>query len=348
MEEKPPKTAIILGPINKEGGVTTFIEELTPIFINKGYLVHIVTLTKEEKGSQLITASSSNIKVFYLPKDIYHFLAFIHKHQSIEIIISNLYYSAILPFIESKNKIHILHGFGKMETGLLRFIVGNLSNILGYKFANRAIANSYLTSSINRIFGIRKSEVIPWGIPSNFQEVTTAKYQHRDIDLLYVGRLHAVKGIELIVKSFSQVFNNTNNKIYLHIVGDLGESIEFRQKFNQYSIQRNLVIHGYMDKKEIVDIYSRSKLFISLNPDEPLGFTYLESLSCGTPVILPKGCGVAPFLNSSMALFVDMNETSVVEAIEHGLCKSWNYEHIANMARNIFNWQNTASVMFSE
>ena len=65
MKDNKLKIAVILGSIIKEGGVTTFIEELTNVLIKRGYNVSIITFTKQPKASQLILNSiSENVKVF--------------------------------------------------------------------------------------------------------------------------------------------------------------------------------------------------------------------------------------------------------------------------------------------
>jgi glycosyltransferase involved in cell wall biosynthesis len=338
------KIAVILGSIIKEGGVTTFIEELTNVLIKRGYNVSIITFTKQPKASQLILNSiSENVKVFFLPENIYDLINFFKK-RDLDITFSNLYYSLLLPIFTSTTKIHILHGFGNLEANLLQFIIGNLSNIIGYKFAQRVVANSYLTSSVNRILGVKHSDVTPWGIPSNFKPSSINSFDHRDIDLLYVGRICLAKGLKLILQALSHILNKNGKKINFHIVGDLKENLQFHQELQEIPLD-NIIFHGYLDKEKIAEIYSRSKLFISLNPEEPFGFTYVESLSCGTPIIIPKGCGIAPFVDSRLALFVDMNEISIADAIENGLSKSWNVDEIASIARDTFNWNKAASII---
>ncbi|QIR39570.1 glycosyltransferase family 4 protein [Tolypothrix sp. PCC 7910] len=349
MKNNTAKIAVILGPIIKEGGVTTFIEELSNILIERGYCIRIITFTKYQKASQLILNSiSPNVQVFFLPKNIYDLIAFLKKRDlNLDITVSNLYYSFLLPFFISKNQIHILHGFGNLEASLLQFIIGNLSNIIGYKFAKKIIANSYLTSSVNRILGVKHSEVTPWGIPSNFNPSIIKSFDQREIDLLYVGRICLTKGLKLILKALSNILNNSGKKINFHVVGALKENLQSHQELKQASLD-NIIYHGYLDKEKIVEIYSCSKLFISLNPEEPFGFTYVEALACGTPIIIPKSCGIAPFVDSRLALFVDMNERSVAEAIEYGLSKFWNLDEIARLSRDTFCWQKVANVIFGE
>jgi hypothetical protein len=46
-----------------------------------------------------------------------------------------------------------------------------------------------------------------------------------------------------------------------------------------------------------------------------------------------------------LALFVDMNEISIADAIENGLSKSWNVDEIASIARDTFNWNKAASII---
>ncbi|MCM0593366.1 MAG: glycosyltransferase family 4 protein [Gloeotrichia echinulata DEX184] len=347
MKAESKKVSIILGPIPKEGGVTTFIEELTNIMLQRGYLICIVTLTNEKNSSNVFVNSNlQSVIAFFLPKDLYKFIIFTLKNE-IYLTISNVYYSLILSLMKSKTKIHILHGFGNLEASLLQFIIGTLSNIIGYKFAQRVIANSYLTSSVNRILGVKHSEVTPWGIPSNFNPSIIKSFDQREIDLLYVGRICLTKGLKLIFKALSHILNNSGKKINFHLVGALRENLQSHQELQQASLD-NVIYHGYLDKEKIVEIYSRSKLFISLNPEEPFGFTYVEALACGTPIIIPKSCGIAPFVDSRLALFVDMNEISIASAIENGLSKSWNVDEIANIARDTFSWNKAASIILGE
>lgn len=348
MEDNSLKVAVLLGPIFKEGGVTTFIEELVRIISTQGYLIYVVTFTRKETSSARVLNSDTNyVKVFFLPQDICKLILHIHT-KKIRVVISNLYYSSILPFLRSQNKIHILHGWGKPEVGLLKFIVANISNILGYRFANRVISNSYLTSSVNRLFGINNSEVHPWGIPNGFQSSLIKSNLERDIDLLYVGRLTTGKGIETIVKAFQDVCKKDFHKITLHIVGDLTHSLEFQKHLEKFALPDSIKYHGFLDKDKLVDIYSRAKLFISLHSDEPFGFTYLEALASGTPIIIPKGCGIAPFLNNDMALFIDINEISITQAIQYGLSSYWDNEKIAYLARSHFSWQNLAQTLLKD
>jgi glycosyltransferase involved in cell wall biosynthesis len=345
IEQKLRKTIMILGPIPKEGGVTTFIEELIRISLQKDYITCIVTFTKAKNSSNFIVNYSSPFLVkFFLPKDFYDFLIFTLKNE-VTFTISNVYYSCMLSLLKSKAKIHVLHGFGNLETNFLKFIIGNLSNIIGYKFSQKVIANSYLTSSVNRVFGVKYSVVTPWGIPKNFELDTVKESFQRDIDLLYVGRICLTKGLMLILKALSRILNNSNQRINFHLVGALKENLKTHQELQQASLD-NITYHGYLEKEKIVEIYSRSKLFISLNPEEPFGFTYVEALACGTPIIVPKGCGIAPFLDSRLALLVDMNEHSISETIEYGLSKSWDANEIVSVTRNIFSWERVNEIIF--
>ncbi len=341
------KVSIILGPIPQEGGVTTFIEEFTDILQQKGYFICIVTLTNPKNSSNFLSRlTSDSVITLFLPKDIYTFIKFLYKNK-IDITISNVYYSLIIPLIHSTRKIHILHGFGNLEASLLQFIIGNLSNIIGYRCTQTSIANSYLTASINRIFGVKNSAVVPWGIPRAFQQPIIKDFSQRDIDLLYVGRICLTKGLMLILNALARIHNKGGQQINFHLIGALKDNLQSHQKLQEKSLD-NIIYHGYLDKEKIVEMYSRSKLFISLNPEEPFGFTYVEALACGTPIIIPKSCGIAPFVDSRLALFVDMNEHSIAEAIEHGLSKFWNLDEIASLSRDTFCWQKVANVIFGE
>jgi glycosyltransferase involved in cell wall biosynthesis len=343
--QKDQKMVLILGPIPKEGGVTTYIEETVCFLLKNEFDICIVTFTSLDKSSELLqNLVDRSVKILRLPHDAFEFYKLIIS-RNIVIIVSNLYYSTLLPFLPFKNKVHVLHGFGKIESGIKRFAIGNLSNLIGDYFSSRVIANSYLTSSINRVLGVKYSEVVPWGVPNIFSQAEIDFSKNREIDLLYIGRIHSSKGLIQIAEGISLCQSTYNTKVNFHVVGGLDYSSDFYVSLRKSLAFVDTKFHGYVSKQDMLKLYTNAKLFISLNPDEPFGFSYIEALACGTPIIAPRGSGISAFVNDGVALLVDVNGESISKSIYDGLSYQWDRSYISDFSNKMFTWEKSGNII---
>ena len=112
--------------------------------------------------------------------------------------------------------------------------------------------------------------------------------------ILFVGRLHEIKGLDLLIESFSRI---TEPGIILQIAGpDDGYEAEARNAVHVYGMDKRIQFLG--------GVYGRGKLQLYVNADvvvvpsryESFGISWLESLACGTPVILTDACAAANLL----------------------------------------------------
>lgn len=103
------------------------------------------------------------------------------------------------------------------------------------------------------------------------------KNEKRNIDYLYVGRLVPQKGI----KELLDIFTKRNEKLVIVGSGELQELVE--QYSNKFS---NIVYFGRKNKKELSEIYNKSK-FLILNSkkintwEELFGIVLIEAMACG-------------------------------------------------------------------
>jgi glycosyltransferase involved in cell wall biosynthesis len=336
----------ILGPFNVMGGVSTVVEEMALAFLRRGDNITVITLEFPKKNLPLqenlcIFASSKESKLisFKTISNIIYLVNFLRQKQY-DIVISNLYYSSLLPLLKGCKKVHILHGMGSYSpniSGWLRAKVGNYSNILGWNLADTVIANSYLTAAINSsIFGIN-STVVPLGV-SLPVKMSHLNEDNRDIDLLYVGRLNPFKMIPVVLESLALLSKQQGKNINFHIVGEGSEENQLKLLAKQLDIEEQVVFHGYTPREQLGEYYARSRCLISLNPTEPFGLTYLEALVHGTPVILCRGSGFSPFCDHRFACLVDLYPQSVAEGIYTALNTEWDRTWISKYILETFSW----------
>lgn len=129
---------------------------------------------------------------------------------------------------------------------------------------------------IEKKYGLRKGKV---NLISNYidTDIFSPKKYVKDIDLLYVGRLHEKKNLD----SLLQAVKNIPAKIIFIGNGPKKESIEKISKDYKLS----LYIISKVENYRLPDYYNRSRIFILPSFYEGNPKALLEALACGCAVI---------------------------------------------------------------
>lgn len=145
------------------------------------------------------------------------------------------------------------------------------------------------------------------------------KNLNREIDYLYVGRLIYEKGIEELLEIFSK------RKETLLIAGDG----ELKKKVEIYASKfSNIIYIGKKNKKDLSEIYNKSKFFI-LNSkktkswEELFGMVLIESMACGCIPIAVNHIGPNEIVvnGKSGILFKEGNLKNILNEKKHFLIK---------------------------
>ncbi len=112
--------------------------------------------------------------------------------------------------------------------------------------------------------------------------------------VLFIGRLHWIKGADILMQAFSSLLQ-TSPDTHLVLAGpDDGQLRELQDLADRLRIRNRITFPGYLDHDaklaalvdaDVLAIPSRSEIFAILA---------LESLMCGTPVLLSSACGLSP------------------------------------------------------
>jgi len=168
--------------------------------------------------------------------------------------------------------------------------------------ASRVIAVTPAEESQYRRMGVTEGKItlVPNGIDSSEYEFLPERGAFRrrysiepqEKVILYLGRLHRIKGVDMLVLAFSRMMEYHKNARLVIVGPDDGMLAALRRQ------ARNLGIH---DRVVFADPhYGRSKLEAYVDSDicvlpsiyEVFGLTILEAMACGTPVIATEECGL--------------------------------------------------------
>ena len=138
-----------------------------------------------------------------------------------------------------------------------------------------------------------KITILPHGIPLPSTAPGFLPIRERKIKFFYVGRICYVKGLHVLLKSFSLI---DNPHIELHLIGGTGNKAERRYEKKlkrKYAADSRIIWHGKIASEQVFDVIK--SFHIAVNPTiclEIFGLNIAEALAMGKPVLATR-CGGA-------------------------------------------------------
>jgi glycosyltransferase involved in cell wall biosynthesis len=283
----------------KEGGAYTHVVELV-----KGIKANIVIITgntkktgyQEEKGNLYyhIPLVKSIWEVFFVNRPgSYNKVEKLLEERKIDVV---HFHSPLFTF---------LHGLLKrkkfpliMTVHYLLDVKANRHTATLYRWFIRKLT-LYVAKNVDKIICVNE-DYIPvfkkWGIDSdklvyipNGVDIkkfspgkSKAKEKFKDSKIvLYFGRLHYQKNVDLLIRSFPLV-KKENKNVKLIIVGT-GNQYEKLKKMSEGD--KDIVMTGFVSDDELLDYMRAADVVVFPSRGENASFTIMEAMSCELPVV---------------------------------------------------------------
>ena len=131
--------------------------------------------------------------------------------------------------------------------------------------------------------------------------------------VLYLGRIHEIKGIDILVRAFANILHELDD-VRLVIVGpNDGYLGEIEALIKALQIEDTVLISGPLYGVAKLEAYVDADVYVLPSRYEIFGNTVLESVACGTPVILTESCGIAECFRDKVGLVVKNNSPPHLE-----------------------------------
>lgn len=298
---------------------------------------------------------------FRIRRDIKnHEIIHIHEHrQTLAIIVS---------FFARRNDIpYIVQAHGSV---LPFFQKEGLKNLFDKAFGFKILHNASCVFALTEVekeqylkMGVDedKIEIVPLGI--NLEEYENlpekgrfrSKFKIADDDklVLFVGRIHEIKGLDLLIDAFSELIhlndegngddNGDAKKIKLAIVGpDDGYLSQLEDKIKSYSLEDNVIITGPLYKEEKQEALVDCDLFVMPSKYESFTTSGLEAMACSKPLVLTKNNHIHDWVDGNVGIACDDNKDSLCSAIgkllfDEDLSKTYG-ENGVELIHNKYNW----------
>lgn len=171
-----------------------------------------------------------------------------------------------------------------------------------------------------RAYGLKQPvAIIPNGV--NMPD-TTKKFERKDNKkhLLYLGRLHRKKGVDMLLKAMIQLKEEKPELVkdwHVDLVGWDHENCqsELKRIVLEGHLENTVIFHGGLFGDDKLRMYATSDAYILPSHGEGLPMTVLEAWSWKLPVIMTSKCNIPEGFEANAAVRID----DTVESVKQGL-----------------------------
>ena len=168
----------------------------------------------------------------------------------------------------------------------------------------------------NKNIKIHKPFIIPNGI-------SIEKFKKRELQekkkkkILFFGRIHKKKGLELLLKTIKKLPDNYFNQFSFDITGP-GESDDvknLKKLICDLSLEKKVKYNDPIYGDEKIDYLKEHDIFLLPSFEEGDSIALKEALSSYLPVIISKQCRLDIVQKYNAGLVIETNENSLYEAL---------------------------------
>ncbi len=168
------------------------------------------------------------------------------------------------------------------------------------KRADRIIAVSQNTKdSIIQMYSVPESKItaIHHGVHTDdyiFSEEEKKKARNEigcnsDLIILFVGRLEARKGVDILIEAFSRIPKDINTRL---MIAGAGDPSPYKKMATALQIADRVRFLGYVDETMLKPLYAACDLFVLPSRLEGLGMVLMEAMAAGKPVVATRAGGI--------------------------------------------------------
>ncbi len=323
------------------GGAERVCVAIANGLVTNGWEVDLVVLTL--KYSKFHEALDPNINVYNLNQNharssFYKIHQYLKKNRPVKILVFNHQIAVLLVllnyllswkiYIISRNISNLTQKIIYEPSVWHKYIVSFFVKIL-YKHVNKIIAQSNgMRDDLINNFKINPEKVIVINNPISphienaMRNINLAKVEKRH-EIVFVGRLHYVKGLNFLLKAF-KIINQNDHLLKLRIIGDGPMKDELVKMAEDNNILEHVIFEGF--QKNIAEYFLHGKLTILTSLYEGFPNVLIESIAMGTPVVsfdCPSGPReiIQNGVNGYLVRYKDVND--LVDKILISLKKDW-------------------------
>ena len=159
-----------------------------------------------------------------------------------------------------------------------------------------------------------------------------------DSYLYNVGRIDPKKGLEILLESFAKIKKN-HDKLFLVVTGTGVKKYvdEIKELAKKLEINDYVKFTGFISEEEKIELFKSAKIHVVTSHSDVHTTTAIESMACGTPVVISKVSDFPEIDEYEAGITVDLDSNSVYNAVEKLLNDDKKLEEYSKNARKLIN-----------
>jgi len=362
-----------------DGGAKKAIENIISGLKNRGHTIDVYT---GESFNSLQLGKNPSFNKILLPFNLWRYKRFCQKLASkinkkdydVGIITNSkiLQHSYILRYIKfpkllisqeplrsiyerNFQKNYVYKRYYKGLTGKLVSLYSFFDNLIrekpdreNLKDADTLIVNSYFSKeNFLADYGVL-GKVVYLGVDTKIFKPSLKN--KRENCILSIGIYHLVKAHDLVIKALSFIPENKRPMLKILGFGDLGTSRKELQYLknlrDSLGLQESVKFEKGFLGSNIINYYQNTYLTIASHFLEPFGFSPIESMACGTPVVAVKEGGFRETVkHEETGLLVERDPKELADAILRLIENKEDWKRFSengiNWVKSNFSWEST-------
>jgi len=350
------------------GGGVHVVYNLSKYMARRGHEVTI--LTTKYKFDEYYAKSLSKDGVKAIPFDyLFNFHLFIpspkmkdwlskniHKYDIVHLNGARSYQNNLIyKYAKKYNIPYVLQAHGSMlrivEIENLKLLYDLLWGHKLYKGASMAIALNDTEAEACKTMGINdeKIVIVPNGVDLSQFNILPKKGEFRknysissdEKIILYLGRLHKSKKIDMLLKAFSILLKKLDNARLLLIGPNDGYKLSLEKLAKELKISKKILFTGPVSEDKKIKAFVDADVFVT---PRFYGFpiTFAEACACGLPIVTTDQGEYLDWIDKKVGFVVKPNINLLADAIfkvlsDEKLRREFS-KNAQNLSRTRFNW----------
>jgi len=180
------------------------------------------------------------------------------------------------------------------------------------KFAQRKLNEHHVHVKTQVVSNGVDTSSFVWKNSTSFMKRN--KLSIKDVQVLYVGRLHPEKSLDTLVKAVPFVLEKTKN-VHFNIVGKGYLKEQLEKIASDLKVEEKIKFFGRVSDEDLILAYNMCDIFVLPSLAELEGMVVLEAMACGKPIVIAnsKESASVDFVDGNGFLFEPKNQKDLAD-----------------------------------
>jgi len=180
------------------------------------------------------------------------------------------------------------------------------------------VPSNYSKNMIIKMYNLSPSKIfaVPNGVEKSILRNHNKDFDRNNVRLLFIGKLVAQKGVDILIKSIKNVVKRKYS-VTLLIVGN-GDLEQYKKLVLKLSLESNVKFMGFLIGDEKFELLKNSDIFVFPSNYESFGNVLIEAMASGLPVITTNITAIPEIVDTDSGILIPPNDVNALaEAIIH-------------------------------